>query len=107
MSLHVYSSVTLGNVAVLANVVQSDLDSYLNIIFFVLLSGAVSPSHVDVAFNVLDLSVADTLVCSFPSSPLSSTWSSSDHIFHFHHLIPVPFFCVLYNSAYEYVVDEV
>ena len=49
-------------------------------------------SHVDVAFRVLDLSVVDIiLMCRFPSSPLSSTCSSSDHNFHFHQLIPVAF----------------
>ena len=48
-------------------------------------------SQVDVAFNILDLSVVDILVCRFPSSPLSSTCSSSDPECHFRQLIPVAF----------------
>ena len=53
---------------------------------------AVSLSQVDVAFNVLDLSVVDIHWCAVSSSsPLSSTCSSSDPQFHFHQLIPVAF----------------
>ena len=47
------------------------------------------------------------LVCSFPSSPLLSTCSSSAPDFHFHQLIPVAFVVVqCCIRAYEYVVGE-
>ena len=61
-----------------------------NLLVLVFVSCAVSLSQIDVAFNVLDLSVVDIL-CRFPSSPLSSTCSSSNHGFHFHQLIHVTF----------------
>ena len=44
--------------------------------------------QIGVAFNVLDLSVVDIYWC-VVSSPLTSTYSSSDPDFHFHQLIHV------------------
>ena len=66
-------------------------DSSLNLLVSVFVSGAVSLSQVDVAFNILDLSVVNIYWCFFTSSPLPSTCSSSDPDFHFHQLIPVAF----------------
>ena len=67
----------------------SDRDSYLNIIVFVLLPISVpcrcsfQRSRSECCWHIL--------VCSFPSSPLSLTCSSSEPDFHFRQLIPVPF----------------
>ena len=44
----------------------SGRDSSLNLLVLVFVSGAVTLSQVDVAFNALDLSVVDILVCRFP-----------------------------------------
>ena len=85
MSLEACSNVTLEDVAVLGECCQTGRDSSLNLLVLV-------DVDVDVAFNVLDLSVVDIiLVCRFLSSPLSSTCSSSDLDCHFHQLIPVAF----------------
>ena len=76
---------TLEDVAVLGECCPSCQDSSLNLLVWVFVSGAVSLSQVDVAFNVLDLGVVDIkLVCRFPSSPLCSTCPSLDHDFNFH-----------------------
>ena len=73
--------------------------------FFV--SDDLSLSHVNVAFDVLDQSVVDIMVCHFSSSPLSLTCSSSNLDCHFHQQIPVAFVVVLVvPNAYEYVVGE-
>ena len=48
----------------LVNAIHSSrLDSSLNLLVLVFVSGAVSLSQVDVAFNVLDLSVVDIYWC--------------------------------------------
>ena len=57
LSLQACSNVTLEIVAVLGECCPSGRDSSLNLLVLVFVSGAVSLSHVDVAFNVLDLSV--------------------------------------------------
>ena len=72
----------------LAECGPSGRDSSLNLLVMDFVSGAVSLSQVDVAFNVLNLSVVNIiLVCRFLSSPLSSTCSSSNPDFHFHQRI--------------------
>ena len=58
LSLQAYPSVTLEDVAVLGECCPSGRDSSLNLLV-VFLSGAVSLSQVDVAFNVHDLNVVD------------------------------------------------
>ena len=85
----------------------SGRDSSLNLILLVFVSGDLSLSHVNVAFDVLDQSVVDIMVCHFSSSPLSLTCSSSNLDCHFHQQIPVAFVVVLVvPNAYEYVVGE-
>ena len=91
MSLQACSNITLEDVAVLGESSPSCRDSSLKLHVLVFVSGAVSLSPVDVAFNVLDLSVVDILMCRFRSLHLSSTCSSSNPDCHFHQLIPVPF----------------
>ena len=59
LALQECSKVTLDDVEVLGECCPSCYDFYLNIIVLVIVSGAVSLSQVDVAFNVLDLSVID------------------------------------------------
>ncbi|KAK2170756.1 hypothetical protein NP493_1143g01020 [Ridgeia piscesae] len=51
------------NVAVLGKCCPSGRDSSLNLITLIFVSGAISLSQVDVAFNVLDLSVGDIYWC--------------------------------------------
>ena len=68
VSLQACSSVTLEDVAVLGECCPSGRDSLLNllVLFFLwccFFSGAVSLFHVDVPFNVLDLSIVD--MCQF------------------------------------------
>ena len=94
MFLQACSNVSLEDVAVLGECCPIGRDSSWNLFVLVFVSGAVSLSQVDVAFNVLGLNVIDILVCSFPSSPLSSTCSSSNADFHFHQLIPITFVVV-------------
>ena len=67
MSLQACSNVTLEDVAVLGECCPSGRDSSLNLLVLVFVSGAVSLSHVDVAFNVLDLSVVANSysICSY------------------------------------------
>ena len=60
LSLQACSNVTLEDVAVLGECCPSGRDSSLNLL---LVSGAVSLSQVDVAFNALDLSVVDIKWC--------------------------------------------
>ena len=55
----------------------SGRDSSLNLLVLVFVSGTVSLTQVGVAFNVLDLSVVDILVCWLLSLPFSLTCSSS------------------------------
>ena len=70
----------------------SGRDSSLNRLVLVFVSGVVSLSQIDVAFNVLDPTDFDICRCvGLPSSPLSSTCSSSDPDFHIYQLIPVSF----------------
>ena len=59
MSLHACSTVTVEDIAVLGKCCLSGRDSSLNLLFLFVVSAAVSLSPVDVAFNVLDLSVVD------------------------------------------------
>ena len=63
----------------------SDNDSSFKLLVLDVVPGAVLLSQVDVAFNVLDLSVVAIYWT------LSSTYSSSDDGVHFHQLIPVAF----------------
>ena len=92
MSLQTCSNVTLEDVAVLNECCPSGRDSSFNLLVLVFVSGAIPLSQVDVAFNVLVLSVVDIiLVCRFPSTSLSSTCSSSDSDCHFPQLISVAF----------------
>ena len=58
-STHAFSVVTLEDFAVHGECCPPGRDSSLNIFVFVFVSGAISLSQVDVAFNVLDLSVVD------------------------------------------------
>ena len=88
MSLQACSSVTLEDVAVLGECCPSGRDSALNLLVLVFVSGAVSLSQLDVAFNVLDLSVVDIYWCVVFHHHLCS---SSDPDCHFHQLIPVAF----------------
>ena len=53
LSFQACSSVTLESVTVLGR------DSSLNLLVFVFITGAVPLSQVDVAFNILDLTVVD------------------------------------------------
>ena len=78
-------------IAVLGECYPPGRDSSLNLLVWVFVSGVVSLSQGDVAFNALDLTVVDILVCRFPSSPLYTTCSSSDPDFYFHQLIIVAF----------------
>ena len=57
--LHACYNVTLEDVAVLGDSFPSDRDPSLNLLVLVFVSGAISLSQVDVAFNVLNLSVVD------------------------------------------------
>ena len=57
------SNVTLEGNAVLGECCQPGRDSYSNLLVLVFVSGATSLSKVDVAFNVLDLSVVDIYWC--------------------------------------------
>ena len=59
MSLQACSNVTLEDVPVLGECCPSDRDSSLNLLVLVVVSGAVSLSQVDVAFNVFNRSVVD------------------------------------------------
>ena len=59
LSLQACSSVTLEDVAVLGECCPSGCDSSLNLLILVFVAGTVSLSQVDVAFNILDLSVVD------------------------------------------------
>ena len=66
MSVQACSNVILEDVAVLGECCPSGRDSSLNILVLNVISGVVYLSQVDVAFNVLDLSVVDICVCRFP-----------------------------------------
>ena len=57
------SSVTLEDVAVLGECCPSGRDSSLNRLVLVFVCGVVPLSQVDVAFNVLDMSVVDIYCC--------------------------------------------
>ena len=59
VSLEACSNVTFEDVAVLGKCRPSGRDSSLNLLVLVFVSGAVSLSQVDAAFNVIDLSVGD------------------------------------------------
>ena len=59
LSLHACPNVTTEDVAMLSECCPSGHDSSLNLIVLVFVPGAVSMSQIDVAFNVLDLDVAD------------------------------------------------
>ena len=61
LSLQACSNVTLEDVAVLVKSSPPGRDSSLNLHVLVFVSGVVSLSQVDVAFNVLDLSVIDII----------------------------------------------
>ena len=63
MSLQACSNVTLEDVTVLGECGPSSHDSSLELLVLVFVSGAVSLSQVDVAFNVLNLSVVDIYWC--------------------------------------------
>ena len=63
LSLQACSNVTLEDVAVLGECCPSGHDSSLNLLVLVFVSGSVSLSHVDVAFNVLVLNVIDIYWC--------------------------------------------
>ena len=71
MSLQARSNVTLEDVAVLGACFPSGRDSFLNLLVSVFVSGAVPLSQVDVAFNILDLSLRlvhlQTLIVTFIS----------------------------------------
>ena len=56
---YVVANITLEDVAVLGECCPSSRDSSLNLIVLVFICGGISLSQVDVAFNVLDLSVVD------------------------------------------------
>ena len=56
ISLQTCSNVTLEDVAVLGEYCPSGRDSSLNLIVLIVVSGAVSLSQVDIAFNILHLS---------------------------------------------------
>ena len=62
-SLQACSNVTLEDIAVLGECCPSGRDSSLNLLVLVFVSGAMSLSQVDVAFNVLDLSVVYIYWC--------------------------------------------
>ena len=91
LSLQACSNVTLEDDARLGECCPSSRDSSFFLLVLAFVSDAVFLSQVDVAFNVLNLSVVDILVCRFPSSRLFSTCSSSDPDFHVNQLIPVAF----------------
>ena len=79
---------TLEDVALLGGCCPPDRDSSLNLLFMVFVSGAVSVSHVDVAFNVLYLNSVTIYWCVvFASSRLSSNCLSSHPGFYFHQLV--------------------
>ena len=59
----VSSSVTLEDVMVLGECCPSGCNSSLNLLVLVFVSGGISLSQIDVAFNVLDLSVVDIYWC--------------------------------------------
>ena len=63
LSLQACSNVTLEDVAVLGEYCPSGRDSSLNLLVMDFVFGAVSLSQLDVAFNVLDLSVVDMYWC--------------------------------------------
>ena len=63
MSLQTCPNVTLEDVAVLGECCPSGRDSSLNRLVLIFVSCAASLSQVDVAFKVLDLSVADIYWC--------------------------------------------
>ena len=73
--------------------------------------GAVYLNQVNVAYNVLGLSVVDIiiLITHFPSSPLFSNCSSSKPDFNFRQLIPVAVIVnrVMCVSPYEYIVSDI
>ena len=89
MSLQACSNVTLEHVEVLGECCPPSRDSFLNLLVLVFVSGAVSLSQVNAAFNVLDLNVVDIYWCVVSIITLSSTCSSSDLNVHFYQLIPV------------------
>ena len=88
LSLQTCSNVTLEDVALLGECCPS-----LNLLVLVFVSGTVSLSQVDVAFNVLDLTVVDIYWC-VVFHQQSSTCLSSGTKIHFHQLIPVAFVVV-------------
>ena len=59
LSLQACSSVTLEDVTVVGECCPFGCDYSLNVLVLIFVSGAVSLSQVDVAFNVLDLNVVD------------------------------------------------
>ena len=63
LTLQACPSVTHEDVAVLGESCSSGRDSSLNLSDLVFVSGAVSQSQVDVAFNVLDPGVVDIYWC--------------------------------------------
>ena len=90
LSLQACSSVTHEGLSVIGECCSSGRYSSLNLLVLVLVFDVLSLSQVGVTFNVLDLNA----ILSFPSSPLSSTCSSSDPVFHFKQLIPAAFVVV-------------
>ena len=63
LSLQTCSSVTIEDGVVLGECCPSGRDSSLNLLVFVFVFDAVSLSQIDVAFNVLDLSVVEIYWC--------------------------------------------
>ena len=63
LSLQAYTNVTHEGVTVLGDCYPSGRDSSLNNLVLGFVSGAVSLSQVDVAFNILDLSVVEIYWC--------------------------------------------
>ena len=63
LPLQACPNVTIEDGAVLGECCPSGRDSSLNLFVFVFVSGAVSLSQIDEAFNVLDLSVVDVYWC--------------------------------------------
>ena len=62
MPLQACSNGTLEDVAVVGECCPSGHESSLNLLVLIFVSGTVSMSHIDVAFNVLSLSVVDIYI---------------------------------------------
>ena len=84
------SNVSLEDVAVLGDCCPPGRDSFVNLVVLVFVYGAISLTQVDVAFNVLDMSVVDIYWCVVLHHHLC--------LRHIHHLIPVAF--VVFHVVY-------